>query len=555
MTEFQFKKDFLRRLVDAVPKVLSRQDPKTGRFGEGIWIVNDQHSMYPLAVAWSYESAENPYYHDPQLLTAVISAGDALVEDADETGQWEFRKKDGSTWGPIFMPWTYSVWLRSFSLVRDGMPADARKRWEDAFLLAFDGISKHELGQIHNIPTYHAAALYLAGKLFDRPEWSAQAQDFLARVVQSQDAGGFWSENHGPVVGYNMVYVDALGFYYAVSRDEAALSALEKAVRFHANFTYPDGSRVETIDERQVYHGGISFGNVGFSFTPEGRGYLMQQLALGSQDGKYPGPDMLASFLHHGEEGPAAPTAAAQSDHTFILGNDDALIRRAGPWFVCFSAYHCPIPERRWIQDRQNLMSIYHDRCGLILGGGNTKLQPRWSNFTVGDVSLLKHTPGDENPRFTPEGPIHHIPSSAKLITDPLGLELVYGGEDCSISLETVDDTTLRIHLMASSRSGEPVAAHLIFMPQMGEPVRTERMPERILGDDPFSLTSEEAGGWIALGGWRLAVPHGASIAWPVLPHNPYTKDGSATPHEGRLVVSMPFMPGTNEYVLTLSVD
>ena len=33
---------------------------------------------------------------------------------------------------------------------------------------------------------------------------------------------------------------------------------------------------------------------------------------------------------------------------------------------------------------------------GVFLGGGNTKLQPLWSTFTVGDVSLLKHKPGDE---------------------------------------------------------------------------------------------------------------------------------------------------------------
>jgi len=30
---------------------------------------------------------------------------------------------------------------------------------------------------------------------------------------------------------------------------------------------------------------------------------------------------------------------------------------------------------------------------GLILGGGNTKLQPAWSSFTLGDITILSHRP------------------------------------------------------------------------------------------------------------------------------------------------------------------
>lgn len=37
--ELRFKEDYLRRLVESVPDILRGQDPKTGRFGEGIWLV------------------------------------------------------------------------------------------------------------------------------------------------------------------------------------------------------------------------------------------------------------------------------------------------------------------------------------------------------------------------------------------------------------------------------------------------------------------------------------------------------------------------------------
>lgn len=553
--ELRFKDDFLRRLAASVPDILKTRDPKTGRFGTGVWIVGDQHPIYPLAVAWATKSDDNPYYHDPKVLDAIMAGGDALAEDADATGQWVFRKKDASTWGMIHQPWTYSRWIRTFALIRDGMPPDRRKKWEDALILGYDNIAKKAMRRVHNIPTYHAAGLYIAGQVFDRPEWREQAKEFMAKVVAAQDPAGSWSENYGPVVSYNFVYVEGLGIYYTASGDASVLPALERAARFHANFTYPDGSRVETVDERNPYHYGITLGDLGFCFTPEGRGFLAHQWGLLRRAKKPISSDGLAGFLTHGLEGSIAPTAADVGDRIFRLEGGKALIRRKGPWFICLSAYHCPIRESRWIQDRQNLVSIFHDRRGVILGGGNTKLQPLWSNFTVGDVSLLRHKPGDQSPDFKPKGPLFHIPSAAGLKkSDPPGLGLVYGGEKCSIEVEPVDDSHLRIRLRATSKSGLPVAAHLTLMPRLGKPIRTERAPERVLGEDGFTLTSEEIGGWIAHAGWKLSLPEGSSVTWPVLPHNPYRKDGRATPAEGRIVVSIPFSPDVREHVVTLSI-
>lgn len=554
--ELTFRQDFIRRLAAAVPDILKDQDPKTGRFGSGIWIVKDQHPMYPLAVAWATESNDNPYFHDPKLLNAIMIAGDALIEDADENGQWVFREKDGSTWGKIHQPWTYSRWARAYSLIRDAMPADRRKKWEDALTLGYSGIAKSQLYKVHNIPTHHAMGLYIAGKALDRPEWCEQAKAFMAKVVSYQNPIGFWSEHVGPVVGYNFVYSDALGTYYAASGDKTVLPALERAAVFHGNFTYPDGSRVETVDERHPYHGGgAGIANVGFSFTPEGRGYLLQQMALMEKAGKNINPDDLASFVLYGQEGSTLPTAAGEADRTFVTSDRKALVRRKGPWFICISAYHCPVYANRWIQDRQNLVSVFHDRVGLILGGGNTKLQPLWSNFTIGDTSLLKHTPGDTNPNFLPPDGLVHLPSAAGLKeTDPVGIGLVYGEERCSISLEPVDDNTLRIHIHASARSGKTVQAHLTLLPHIGKPFATQRTPETKLGEDGFDLASRQAGAWLSHAGWTLSLPEEASVRWPVLPHNPYFKDGFAKTGEGRIVVTLPFSAERGEYTLELRV-
>jgi len=552
--ELRFKEDFLSRLVAWVPEILKQQDPETGRFGTGVWIVNDQEVMFPLAVAWSYKSPQNPYYRDSRVLDAIVKAGDALIADMKPDGRWEFRKKDGSTWGDIYMPWTYAAWIKTYSLIRQSISEKQRKRWDEALIHGFSGISENSLKRVHNIPTNHAMALYIAGQVFQRPQWCDQAKSFMARVVAEQDPAGFWSENHGPVIGYGYVYTDALGIYYAVSHDESVLPAIEKAVRFYSMFTYPDGSSVETVDERNPYHAGVRFPNTAFTLTPEGRRHVLRQIQRVNSHGGKISPDFCANYLLYGEEG-VVEEQPDENDFVFRLDDGKALIQRKGPWFICLSAYHCPINQSRWIQDRQNFLSIFHERCGLVLGGGNTKLQPLWSTFTVGNVSLLKHTPGDENPTFVPADGLFHVPSSVGIgKTDPPKLALVYGPEKCSLEVQIKDSNTVNIRLTATHKSGMPVAAHLTFIPHVGKPVSTQNMAEITLGEDEINISAEEAGGWIAHGGWTVSLPPGSSVLWPVLPHNPYRKDGHATVQEGRIVVSIPFSSKENEHVVTIKV-
>jgi hypothetical protein len=554
--EFTYKDQLLGELVQQIPDILKTYDAETGHFGEGIWICTDQNAMFSLAVAYSHQAPGNRYFKDKQVLETIMKAGDVLIADADKDGKWVFRKKDGSTWGKIWMPWTYSRWVRTFMLVRDDMPADRREAWARALTLGYSGISREQLGHVHNIPTHHAMGLYVAGKTLDRPEWCKQATEFMVKVAKTQFEGGYWSEDVGPVVRYNFVYIDALGTYYSLSGDQRVLPAIEKAIRFHCLFTYPDGSIVETIDERNPYHEGVYPANVGFTLTPAGRALLQ---TLWTKLGKEPlPPDLIASLLLHGQEGPTDRSAVNPGDSLEVLtekGVDRAAVMRRGPWFVCVSAYTAPISKSRWIQDRQNLVSIYHEKAGLILGGGNTKLQPAWSNFTVGDVTLLKHKPGDENPDFVPKGPLFHVPSEAKLIREPqLGLDLTYGKQSCRIRVQPTDDHKLELVLLAPDVGVGPVTAHLTLMPHLKQPLTTATGLRIKLADAPNSWTPAQVAGRITHGAVQLLVPGTASLFWPALPHNPYRKDGHADTAEGRIEIRLPFDRQHTEYTVTLKV-
>lgn len=553
--QWRYKAELLSRLVRKVPGILQTYDAQTGRFGTGIWICGDQHAMYPLAVAYATAGPGNRYYKSSELLRVIIKAGDLLIEKADGQGRWVFQKKDGSTWGMIWMPWTYSRWIRTFGLIRDDMPPEARQRWTQALVLGYTGISRSQLRQVHNIPAHHAMGLYAAGKILQRPEWCRQAEAFLRRVAAAQSEGGYWAEGGGPVVRYNFVYIDALGTYYALSGDQAVLPALEKAARFHRQFTYPSGQAVETIDGRNPLEmlfpsadssrplpEAVAQGNVGFTFSAVGRAYLKQQWALLGMD--HLDPDLMASLVLYGQEGPLEAPPPADTRQTSVLvegGTPRALTVRQGPWFLCLSAYTSPVVESRWIQDRQNLVSVYHDATGVVFGGGNTKLQPAWSTFTVGDMALLAHRSGDENPLFTPKGPLYHVPSQATLLVEPEpGLDLTYGPARCRLRLHIEGDRTLQCRLEATGAGNLPAAAHLTLLPRMGRRLITGSGRAVTIASEALNLDAEEVRGQVTYAGFRLHLPPAASLHWPALPHNPYRKDGRAGPAEGRIEIRLP---------------
>ncbi|NLF18230.1 MAG: hypothetical protein GX595_13415 [Lentisphaerae bacterium] len=540
LTAWPPRDTLVQSLAAGIEPILKTQDEATGRFGSQPWICNDQNVLMPLAAAWAIEHPDNPWHHDARLLKAIAAGGRALVEDQDATGRWIFRKKDNSTWGMIHMPWTYSRWIRAYVLVREALEPADRETWERGLRLGFTGIRKYMDGHVHNIPCHHAMGLYIAGQALGEPEWCAAAKAFMGKVVAKQDPGGFWSENFGPVIGYNEVYVDALGAYYHASQDDSVLEALRHSAQFHAAVLWPDGSAAPCFDERQIYHRGIRLGSVGFTFTPEGRGYLLQQLGKHLAAGGKVGAEWAASMLLYGGQGDSIAPAAAGDEATVWIGNRDGLIQRRKPWQWAFSAYVCPPPKSRWIQDRHNLVDIFHDRLGLVIGGGNTKLQPWWSTFTRGVCSLLQHRPGDENPDFRPAIDLTWVPEAARL-EDSAGttrLALTCGGQPCSVQTAVSGDGDLA--LIYEAPAGQGIEAHVPFL-NRGRRLTTAAGEVVRLGEDDLVIPSERLGGGFDYAGLRVGLPAGASLRWPARQHDPYKKDGSSGLGAAKLVAVLPF--------------
>ena len=586
LTDWQPTAELQAHLQDAIPDILQSQK-EDGCFGTEPWISTDQNVLLALAAAYVLPTSD---YHGSELvLEAIGRGGIALARAQDENGMWEFRKKDGSEWGPIRMPWTYSRWIRAFYHIGDQLPESVRQQWLAGLELGFSGIfteleviereqispqqvavshrkaaasQAHRFIRIHNIPAHHAMALAFAGKSFNRPAWRQRAAEYLRAVAAAQSAHSWWEEHGGPVVAYNFVYAEALGIYLSLTGDETVRPALERAAQYHAEFTYPDGSAVETVDGRNPYAAGIRLGNNGFSLTPAGRGWLARQHRLFLQEGGIFDADHAATMLLYGGQGPISPPAGEYESHVYRMG-DMANTWRSKPWFICYSAIVTDLSAGRFGQDRQNFVSLYHDRTGLIVGGGNTKLQPLWSNFTVGDTALLAHVAGDEDPDFSARAGLLHVPDTAQLDSsgDLTRLRLHYGAAICSIALTQTGEDEMRIELGQYSNdqdkqcnsATDQVQAHLTLMPSLGELLHASNGSESLLGNTSVVIEADE-NGWIEHGDWRLTLPAGSRCSWPVLPHNPYRKDGLAMIDEARIVISVP-LPDQATRSVTLSVS
>jgi hypothetical protein len=540
-------KNFLMKsLVKSVEDTLKTYHPETGRFGTEPWVCGDQNVIMTLAAAWSIKDPANPYYHDKKLLQVIAKGGEALVDDQDENGMWIFKKKDYSTWGQILMPWTYSRWIRTYVLVRDALPKASRDKWEKGLLLGFKGIREREIGRVHNIPCHHAMALYIAGVAFKNEEWKKAAMEFQKKVMEEQFPEGYWSENFGPVVSYNMVYMEALGVYYHFSKDPLVPEILKRGVKFHSDILWTDGTSISAIDERVIYHKSINVGNPGFSHVPEGRGFILSQLMRETEDGKkLVGGDYAANLLLYGGKGNVVFPAAASGDSISVIGKNDAVIVRQKPWEWAFSSYATKPLQNRWIQDRHNYIDIVHSDIGMIAGGGNTKLQPYWSTFTVGYPYFLHHKPGDEEPNFIPEIGLKWTADKAVITAtgNPTKMALKYGDIDCAVSFEVMAEGRMAV-VTYEAPAEKQVEAHLPLM-MLDDKLTLADGRTIYLSEAEMVLDSKNIGKHFDFGKIRVSVPQGASLRWPCRQHNPYTKAGNSDIHDAKLVLVLPFVKDT----------
>ncbi|MBO9604541.1 MAG: hypothetical protein J7639_01245 [Paenibacillaceae bacterium] len=539
--------------VQSVEKELAKFDPATGRLLEqdGGWAVTHQDIMLSMALLYLTPHPANRYCGDAAFLEQIGRVGDAYRAFQYEDGKVEFVKIDGSRWGPIYMPWSMYHWLETYIRLEPHLGRERADYWREGLLLGFEGmyLEQRELLEqlrrdpaaasghaIHNIPTWNAMALHRAAGAFGKPDWKADADAMMRAVALHQHPDGYWPEHGGPTPLYNLIYVHAIGLYRLHGGEVEMLPALRKAFAFNRLFVYPDSTLVETIDGRCKYdHAPFLVGLPGMLQAEGGRGWIVALVERADPETAMWFRPHVAELLRYWPEAVGSSEEDARDDGAMAA---DALsqrttlanawvVRECG-WYVCLSGFAREAVESRWGMDRQSFIGIWHERTGLIVGGGNSKSQPEWSTFDVSG----------------PDGFRQYVPDAGEALAGAPAVRLRYGSRQVTIALAEATASRLVLEVVAELEAGDSGVLRLPLKRRAHEPLAASFASAAAGAAHGGEFHGEAGGGLhrVAGPGWTAEAEGPLRLDWPSFPFNPYAMDGKSDLDHAIVVLAIPLV-------------
>ena len=525
------------------------QDITTGRFlaPNGGWAITMQDPILPFA--YLYRNPGTPYYKDASVYKVILDAVRALRNHQNPDGRMEFIKVDGSTWGPIYMPWTWYHWLETYELMKDELTPETKKDWEDGLMPGLESYGKMDPEHVHNIPVWQAMTCHRASIIFGRQDWKENSDKLIANCVKQQHADGFWAEHKGPTVGYNTVYVHSLGLYRFQGGSVPVLDAIKRAVKFQQAFHYPGGTEVEVIDGRQQYHWrhyyqeslprhlynsknvsreglpilGLS-GWASYLQTAGGRAFIDYKLSHYS-DFNISGAHAVSVLQYLDKTAPVDPDEglAGFNTNNFKCVYGSASIERENEKQITLSAYTAPKTPDRWGLDRMCYISFWTPGRELALGGGNTRGQSEHATF------LFKSNDGTV---------ISDVPESAEILS--VGkLRLNYSAGTAYVEAWFENGNAVFKFSVENVKQGTDVSVNI--------PLRPSFDPQKEQVKTSVSNGKSE----ISWNGIRVSFGGDFALTSPSRPFNPYEPEGISQIHDYNLLLSL---PGGN-HTVTVSAE
>lgn len=239
----------LRHGLAEIPKLLTLLDrnphsPTHGCFDRNFWhyrIIDfpsgmAQELVWPLALAWSSESAENPYFRQPALRDWVVAG----IRYAARSGH-----RDGSC--DDYFPYEKAGGAAAFSLLAC-LESYALLGLRDEALLAFlrrraQWLAGHEeSGRLSNHQALIVLCLLRLGALTGETHWREHALRRLDKLLAWQTDEGWFPEYEGCDPGYLTLTISLLAEVYREEPLAALRHALERAVGVAVEFLHPDGT-------------------------------------------------------------------------------------------------------------------------------------------------------------------------------------------------------------------------------------------------------------------------------------------------------------------------
>lgn len=514
--------EYFRRLshwCDVVRRHL-RDHPRAG-----LAELESQHGWYhfpytvlPAALLYSRPNRANPWHGRQEMLDLALQIGDLLV-----------REDEAQTFSPRLDSYRdVCLWLHAFGLIKEKLGTARYTAWRNTLarnvallvpeLRAWKDVAAYTenfLGTSPNHFAWWAATVLTGGVQLGNTGWVELGEYVLRRFATTeQNPDGYWGEHNpnSPTGGYNYLTTLAVGLYWEHTRDARALEALHRATAFHAATTYSDGNLIELFNDRNRYWEVSPWGQFAFSHSPLGRGYAqlltrnipddvidLDTLGMLAQD---------ALFYH---EGPIGPCPPERRSYVYRIAAP-AGVRKSGPWCAALCGIvDTPLPRSQWFLDRQANLSIFHERCGLIVSGANSKHQPELGTFSEKISGTWESAPRGGRLEQSTDGDtlaIAHNSFSAEIFLPPVAPAA----------------QTMEVQFRVNGRGPAPEQAFLGLQLCLrpGTELHTGTGRSTVLSAEKIAWSAADIGGELRHGNWTLRIDGDAALEWPVFPYNPY---------------------------------
>jgi hypothetical protein len=183
-----------------------------------------------------------------------------------------------------------------------------------------------------------------------------------------------------------------------------------------------------------------------------------------------------------------------------------------------------PWPENQFCLDRQALVSVWHERAGLVVDGSNSKFQPELATFWRRE-----------------DGANHHMPLHAERAGDANGegVNYHYAGFDATVRARVFNAGEVELGF-STSAGPSPISMALVPHVSYREALTLGDGSTLTLDDEVLALAPERHRGAIIFRGVTMRLPEGASVEYPCSPFNSYSADNTSPPNANRLVIRCP---------------
>jgi len=436
--------------LDAIARTL-RADPEElllATFDDERRAITDNHTFreaYTFAFGVFRDFPGNPVRGDRDVWQRVLRMFDRVADYMRKDGSWDWHIPARKKTYTGNLCWALLPWLRLYEDFGENMDEQRRERTEGMLRRslsvrmeagrAFVKDPTKRMGSL-NMMAHFMCQLWYGGGLFGEKEWRRTGAHAMRTIIGMQSEDGYWLDTRvprGPVNAYSSVTLNPVAVYARLAGDADARAAIRRAAEFHLHCAYPDGTLVETFDERQRYHGPRVGPHLWNALAPfeEFRPYAAwlaeRVLALRDAEEADVRSTPTADFCLMLDDVPDEETHPWRpGDFRRAFATIPAVSARRRPWYVCVSGATTDQPGQMYHHDLQNHIGVWHDAAGLAIGGGNSLLDPPFSTFRFGPAYLA-----DQGQVLERDGAIV--------------LKLSYGPIRATAAVVFEDDATLRI--------------------------------------------------------------------------------------------------------------